>query len=365
MILHLMGLTMYTKDFYSLICSRFSDTNPIFVNNLNKGDPRFSDIFTENSNYQAKVYRPISIEFLRATYKSDAIVLHGLFNFKYILFFALQPWLLKKCNWVIWGGDIYCHNKENQSLKERLAEKLKNRICKGLGFATTLTDSDFNLFLQWYRFKGVHLETKYPTPLTREGVDGAFFGNSRRAVSNTGTKKVILGNSATETNQHFQALDFLSKFKYEDIHIYLPLSYGQPNTYIAYADSVIKYAEKIFGEAKITPIREKMDGAAYMELVSQMDVGIFNCNRQQAMGNISILFASGAKVYIRTDTTMWRNYMQRGNMVYDVEKIPYMPFEEFWAEDQKTRAINCQVIKANTSIDMNVKRWRDVFSAMC
>ena len=37
---------------------------------------------------------------------------------------------------------------------------------------------------------------------------------------------ILIGNSATETNNHIEVLDLLSKFKNEDIKIYVPLSYG-------------------------------------------------------------------------------------------------------------------------------------------
>ena len=38
---------------------------------------------------------------------SRKIILHGLFDFRLIICLFFMPWLLKKCYWVIWGGDLY------------------------------------------------------------------------------------------------------------------------------------------------------------------------------------------------------------------------------------------------------------------
>src|SRR5690606_23676760 len=35
------------------------------------------------------------------------IFLHGLFSSPILVLLWLQPWLLKKSNWLIWGGDLY------------------------------------------------------------------------------------------------------------------------------------------------------------------------------------------------------------------------------------------------------------------
>lgn len=43
------------------------------------------------------------------TNRADKIILHGLFNIYAVLLLVLNPWLLKKCYWVIWGGFIFFH----------------------------------------------------------------------------------------------------------------------------------------------------------------------------------------------------------------------------------------------------------------
>ena len=56
--------------------------------------------------------------------------------------------------------------------------------------------------------------------------------------NNTKVKKVLVGNSATQTNFHFEIFDKLRGIN--NIEVYVPLSYGDKN-----------YAEKLFPMAKM------------------------------------------------------------------------------------------------------------------
>ena len=45
-----------------------------------------------------------------AMHKADKIILHSLFNQRMIKVLWAMPWLLKKCYWVMWGGDLYVYS---------------------------------------------------------------------------------------------------------------------------------------------------------------------------------------------------------------------------------------------------------------
>lgn len=98
-------------------------------------------------------------------------------------------------------------------------------------------------------------------------------------------------------------IDMIKKFKSENIKFVCPLSYGN----FEYRDKVIEYGKNILGD-KFCPITEYMPQQEYYSLLNKCSVGIFNNNRQQAMGNINVLLRFGAKVYIRDDTTMWNTF---------------------------------------------------------
>ena len=65
--------------------------------------------------------------------------------------------------------------------------------------------------------------------------------------------------------------------------------------------------------------------------------------------NIAILFASGAKIYLRSDTTMWSNYKERGNIIYNIEDIKHQSFEEFCQYDRENQVRNRTVIEQYTN----------------
>ena len=368
MIVHLLAPSIYSRDYYTFLNNNFNSNEHVIFSYVKIGSEEFKKNFYDEkaqTDSFIPVHSPLSFKFLRQVYTCDGIIIHGLFNIWYTAFLVLNPLLLKKCNWVVWGGDIYTHLSEKKSLKEKVRERLKICIGKNIGYVTTLTIKDYDLFKEWYGFKGHKFLTKYPTPLTRVGVLDALC--EKKNERNKGIKfpvNIVIGNSATETNQHFEALDLLKKYKGEDIKIYIPLSYGLITNYLEYRKKVVEYAVDLFGEEKIVPIYNKMDGTDYSKLLSTMDIGIFNCNRQQAMGNIAILMASGAKVFLRKDTTMWSTYVDRNNVVNDIYSISDSSFDEFIFQTVNDRECNYQIIYENTSVEINTKRWGNIFEGL-
>ena len=137
--------------------------------------------------------------------------------------------------------------------------------------------------------------------------------------------RILLGNSATETNQHKEALDMLSRFKNREIEIICPLSYGDTT----YASNIISYGVQIFGN-KFIPITKYMSTNEYCELLNSVDIAVFNHNRQQGTGNIEILAYLGKKIFLRSDTTTWNHYVERDHCnFFDTKNILYMSFNEF------------------------------------
>ena len=59
-------------------------------------------------------------------------------------------------------------------------------------------------------------------------------------------------------------------------------------------------------------------------------IAIFNNNRQQALGNISILCAYGAKIYLRNDTSMWEYYINNVRVtVWNIKEIFSSDYKNF------------------------------------
>lgn len=355
MVLHILGSgSMFTKDTYNMISTYF--------NSLEE-EHCFVGKFPNEGAYAGngcKVYQSKSIQMLIALYKSDYIIVHGLINKLVVILLVFQPWLHKKCNWIIWGGDIYIHKKEKKTLAEKLIEHMKRIIAPRFPYISTLADGDYALAKEWYGIKGKQIPIIYPVPASNEELLNEL---SERKHSGKDCINVIVGNSATTTNQHFDALNWLSKFQDKKIQVYLPLNYGTGN-FEEYAQEVIDYSAELFGD-RIHPIREKMPGEEYLKFLNDMDVGLFNNNRQQAMGNISQLILCGAKVYIRTDTPMWDHFNSLGCKLYDIESIQLMSsVDELVEQDSFIKASNQSIIRYRHDMNTKVQMWKHMLDVM-
>lgn len=230
---------------------------------------------------------------------SKKIILHGLWRDKVEMILLSNPELLKKCYWVMWGGDFYF--PETQSL-------IKKQVIKKMGYFITHIKGDYELAQKYYGAKGEYHECfMYPSNLYKEYDIKAKEHN---------TIKIQLGNSADPTNNHIEALQKLTKYKDENIQIFVLLSYGNQK----HAKEVIAYGKEVFGD-KFTPLTEFMSSEKYLEFLSEVDIAIFAHKRQQAMGNIITLLGLGKKVYMRSDITPWQLFKDIDVKIFDMNNI--------------------------------------------
>lgn len=269
------------------------------------------------------------------SYKSDKIILHGLFNPRLILFLFLNPWLLKKCYWVIWGGDLYYYKEEKQ-LSEVILEIFRKSLIKRFGGLVTYIKGDYDLAIKWYRAKGTYYECiMYPSNLYKE--------LEIKRLENQDKIYIQLGNSADPSNEHLEILERLEQYKSENIEIICPLSYGDKE----YALKIKRIGEEKFGN-KFVALTDFIPFEKYLEVLGEVDIAIFNHNRQQAMGNIISLLGLGKKVYIRNSITTWGFFKRKNILIYDVEEF------ELNIINEKIREKNIQKVKEYFS-EINLK----------
>lgn len=246
---------------------------------------------------------------LRLMYSADKIILHSLFNFNVLIILACNPYLLKKCYWVIWGGDLYSFMFPKNSLKYKLKETIRGFVIKRIGFLLTYVKGDVDLARRHYGARGEYIETiGY--------LSNVIPSNIPVSENNKKNINILVGNSADPTNNHFDALDKLAKFKNENIQIYTPLSYGDKDN----ARKVIDYGESLFGD-KFIGMTEFLSYSEYMDFLKDIDIAIFNHQRQQAMGNTINLLAMGKKVYLREGTTQKEFFNDLSVQTFDLGNI--------------------------------------------
>ena len=143
---------------------------------------------------------------------------------------------------------------------------------------------------------------------------------------NSETVNILLGHSGFEFIEHEKYLRKLSKYKDEDIHVFLVLSYGASEDRI---QKLTKLAHDLIGADKCTIITEMMTRKKYYEFISTMDIAIFPFKHQSALGNTLRLANIRVKLYFHPKGVLAKGFLEGGVKTYDCRKIGKISFEEF------------------------------------
>ena len=248
-----------------------------------------------------------SLSFFSQGAKADKILIHGLFDARVIFLLFLQPWLLKKCYWIMWGGDLYTDELDALSLRWKITEFFRRPVIRKMGYLITYVKGEVDLARSWYGATGEHVEClMYPSNIVTPGE------LPHKAHSGT---TVLVGNSACTNNNHLDAFRRL-RLLGEDFQVACPLSYGPAD----YAQRVACEGTRLFGE-NFFPMTDFMALEQYLEFLGRVDIAVFNHQRQQGMGNVITLLGLGKKVYLNRGVTSWEFLNSLGIKVFDVEEL--------------------------------------------
>ena len=262
--------------------------------------------------------------------RAEKVILHSLFSSDLVHYLYLHRWFLKKCYLVMWGGDYYFPEKQS---------RFKHRVIRDMGHFISGTPGEYDYVKKQYGAKGGYIKAiSYPSNIFKE----------RAFKPRTGeTVRIMVGNSSDPTNNHLEIFEKLLPYKEEDIEIVVPLSYPNPDN----ARRVAEAGESMFG-AKFKALTAYLSLEAYVELLSGVDIAIFNHNRQQAFGNMVTLLGLGKKVYVPKRSTLMGTLEEYGIKVYDTDTIDLTPI------DDETREHNIRMIKENFSEQALVEGYR-------
>jgi hypothetical protein len=118
---------------------------------------------------------------------------------------------------------------------------------------------------------------------------------------------ILLGNSASPTNNHLDAFRELKKLDLTGRRILVPLSYGDSD----YARHIVETGIAVFGDIFV-PLRHFMPLPDYLNSISRCGTVVMNHVRQQATGNVSIALLKGAKVFLREENLLTPFYRRLG-----------------------------------------------------
>lgn len=351
--IHIIQNQKFTEKFIGMIKNYYPlEAHKIYVYGNKNG---ICEVQGENISY-IDSFRTVDLTGLR---NRDKLFIHGFYahNLLRYLYFKRKKINRDQFVLVIWGADLYDVHYRIQNgdatLKDRIYEYFKTIIVKSATIFMTFAADDYDLAAKWYGASGKQFDCLYPS-----NADVALLDSLKTNRCQNKTLRILVGNSATETNQHFDILKVLGRFADENIEIICPLSYGN----FEYGKKVEKLGNDIFGD-KFIAIKEYMTPEKYCELLNGVDIAIFNNNRQQGTGNIEILGYLGKKIYVRSDTTTWKHYVEREScLFFDTITIGIMTFDDFKVFADKDRIINENYFQKIWDIDYVKSLWDEVIN---
>lgn len=277
--------------------------------------------------------------------RTDKIIVHGLFSFLFIMILFVQPWLLKKIYWVVWGRDLYTYKIDKRTAKWNVKEFFRKRVIKRIPFILTYIPGDFELVKKWYGSKGIMMEClMYPSNTVKDIRNRSNF----KCMDNL---NIIVGNSADPSNNHEDI--FLKLLKVNDVkfNIICPLSYGDT----IYADKVEALGLKYFG-SRFTSLRKMISLDEYNKMLDKIDIAIYAHDRQQAMGNIINLLGIGKKVYIKSNISTYDLFDRKDIYVFDFDSL-HLDMKRLEPGIMKSNIENVNKLFSEENL---IKQWKKV-----
>lgn len=330
MILHLLHDEKIVNRTINLFEEAYPDNN-LFVVFSGKKKFRFVEKKLNVISYK---------EFFRSRndYAFSAVIIHFLNIRKINFLLRLNKWDLP-IYWIIWGADLY--NKllvpkgfkmfpPNHfftrdikwwrtpvlAIKKYIASKKQMKTIDFIKthvdyIVTDTTENDYD-----------NLVLYYPQLKVKKWKDFFYYPIDMilsPELLNLSVKKnwIMIGNSASATNNHEYALELLSKLDIGDRKVVMPLSYSGKKKYIKH---ILNIAENSLGE-NFYPLLKFMPLSEYNEILLNVNVAIFANWRQEAIGNILVALYLGAKVYISSHNPIFDWAANHGFIIFELEKI--------------------------------------------
>lgn len=360
-ILHVMHNDKFIKPYIKFINDNFNKEEHYFliISGVSKEIiqvPNYSnvhyinDLKIKNKTLQVFLsFLPLSYILVKNSLGSNKIYFHSFHNKRMILFLFIFRKFLKKSNWIVWGGDLYEYEERKDSFVNKIWYKIEDYVKSNIAYVNTLVPEDYKKAKEYYLIKGKYKKAQYVSDINFNFIDSLIPDKKEEIY-------IQIGNSATSSNNHFEIIDTLSKFKNEKIKIFCILSYGDKE----YGKKVAEYGEQIFGN-KFIGIFDFMPINKYWNYLKNIDILVLDHNRQQGLGNITMLSYFEKKIYLRDDISSWSYLTQDiGLKLNSFENIKNETFEEFL----KNNAFgNKEKLKKTVySNEYRKKLWEDNFN---
>lgn len=276
-------------------------------------------------------------QFVDVLNKSDLIIIHFL-DTKYYDLLSNKK-LLTKVLWIGWGGDYYWmidtlkgfniykpHTKKlynatkrfrflnnTFSLLKKISRFNRIKIINRIDYFAPVLIDDYELIIKnnngfkpkYFSWNYGNLEDNYIKGLEDFQVSGS---------------DIMIGNSATMTNNHLDILLSLKGIAFENRKIIIPLNYGDLN----YGKLISDKANDLFGD-NVEIINDYLPYDKYLDLVKNCNNVFMGHIRQQALGNIITLLYFGSKIFFFKESVTYKFLINSNIKVYLIEDFVKNP----------------------------------------
>lgn len=249
---------------------------------------------------------------------------------KYLLFYGFEVFGLKKYELDFYLPKTKTYIKKNKSIyfipklnplalrREVINYSHYNRLKKQLDDKTISALKEFD-------FVGHFIEEdvkEYIQPIAPniQWINWNFFGknvgvDSQFNQNGSSLNKLLIGNSASPFNNHFEAFEYLSDAGVK-LEIMVPLSYSGSEEYI---NKVVELGTQKFKE-KFLPLTDFLPMTEYYKLMKDVKAAVFFNLRSQAAGNILWLLTNNIPVFMLEENNLYKMLTQSGIVVYSVQR---------------------------------------------
>lgn len=157
---------------------------------------------------------------------------------------------------------------------------------------------------------------------------------------------ILLGNSATPTNNHLELFDVLASIDLTGRKLIAPLNYGNA----IYGDEIERIGRDRFGDAFV-PLRNFLPLDEYYSYIASCGTVIMNHVRQQAGTTVAAALYKGAKVFLRNENPLLSFYRRMGIRICSIPDELERAGQPFEGPSAGERVINRQILEGHWGHD--------------
>ncbi|MBM6673600.1 TDP-N-acetylfucosamine:lipid II N-acetylfucosaminyltransferase [Marseilla massiliensis] len=126
---------------------------------------------------------------------------------------------------------------------------------------------------------------------------------------------ILIGNSGDMTNNHLEIFEVLKTLDLGKRKIFVPLSYSGTERYKA----LVKEKGREYWGENFVPMEDFMPYEEYLQVLLSCGIRIFGQERQQAMGNITIAWKQGCKIFLSETSMAYDFYKDLGVKFFTIQ----------------------------------------------